>query len=67
MLDLSENHNFVEIFFHKFGKIVITQNKINIIQENNFQIIGSTHINIVDAFSNNENIIIDTQSEIIII
>jgi len=66
-LDLSENHNFVDRVFHKLGKIVIIQNNIKITHENNFQTIGSTHIKIVVAFSNNENSIIDILSDSIII
>jgi len=66
LLELSENHIFVEKFFHKFGKIVIIQNNINITPENNFQTIGSTHIKIVEAFSKSENIIIDTTKDNII-
>ena len=66
-LDLSENPNFVERFFHKFGNIVIIQNNIKITHENNFHTIGSTHINTVEAFSNKENNIIDKESEPIII
>jgi hypothetical protein len=55
-LYLAENHSFVDIFFHKFGNIVIIQNSTNITQEKIFQTIGSTHIKIVDAFNNKENI-----------
>jgi len=63
---LSENHSFVDIFFHKLGKIVIIQNNISITQLNNFQKIGLTVINKVVAFNNIENIIIEIQREAII-
>ena len=67
LLDLSENHNLVERFFHKLGNIVIIQNNIKIIQENNFHTIGSTQINTVEAFNNKENKIIDIDRDAIII
>lgn len=67
IFDLSDNQSLVVIFFHRFGKIVIIQNIIKIIQLKSFHTIGSTHINKVDAFNNNENIIIEILSDIIII
>lgn len=66
-LDLSDNHSFVEKFFQTLGKRVTSQNITKIAQENIFQTIGSTQINTVEAFNSNENTIIETQREAIII
>ncbi len=67
LFDFSVNHNLRDKLFHIFGKIVITQNPIIIIALNHFRNIWSTHKKIVDTFNNSENIIIDTDKEIIII
>lgn len=58
---------FQEIFFHKFGKIIIHQKNIKIPPLILFQIRGSTHKNKVEAFKSIEKIIIEMIRDRIII
>lgn len=67
MLDFWSNHILEDIFFHKFGNIVMIQ-KIKIINQDILVKIDlSNHIKRVVAFNNSENIIIETESDAIII
>ena len=67
LLDLSENQSFVVIDFHKFGNKVITQNN-NIITHDAFvRVDVSIHESAVVAWTIIVKIMIDTDSEAIII
>jgi hypothetical protein len=65
--DFVSNLNFADIFFHRFGNIVIIQSKINITQDKLLQKLWGTFIKTVVALSKIENTNIENQSEAIII
>jgi len=65
--DLDSKPNFKLILFHKSGNKVIIQNKIIIIQEMLVNISLLNHIKSVLAFNAKEKIIIEIESENIII
>jgi hypothetical protein len=65
--DFEEKPNLVEIFFHRFGKIVIIPKSIKITPENTFQTSGLTPIKRVEALSNREKPIIEIPKEVIMI
>jgi hypothetical protein len=64
--DFPENPSFVEIFFHRFGKIVIIPRATNTPPENDFQNDGGTSISIVLAFNKREKRIIEILNDQII-
>ena len=66
-LDFHEKPSFVDRFFHRSGKIVITQRAIIIPPEKLFQKLGGTPIKTVLALSMSEKSIIEILSDPMII
>ena len=67
LFELSENHNFVVIFFHTFGKSVMTQNNKMIVPDIYFKKSVPTHDKIVVACTIIVTIMIDIERESMII
>lgn len=65
--DFLSNQILLDIFFHRFGNIVIIQKNKIIVQDIFVRIDLSNHIKNVVAFNNNENTIIEKESAKIII